>query len=100
MNYTKGPWTASKGHIGGKIADFVRTGIHDGLHITIGEKTFNESSLESEANALLIAAAPEMLNLLIWLVNNDFNTEYTHSDAIHIIEKATGKKWEEIEGSK
>ena len=67
FKHTPGPWTYSKGHIGDKIADFVSCNreSYDGMHIHNGEKKFGVSSETSEANARLIAAAPDMLESII-----------------------------------
>ncbi len=61
--FTNGPWEATKGYRGSKIADYVKTdGLrYDGIHIHNGEEHFGSSSKESEANANLIAYAPEMI---------------------------------------
>ena len=100
LNHTKGPWKHTKGHIGNKIADFVSTDkkIYDGMHIHNGEKTFGESSEESEANARLIAAAPDMLECVIRLYKNlkSFGSNISKENAVEVIEKATGERIENL----
>lgn len=95
LKHSPGPWEATKGHIGSKIADFVRTDkkFYDGMHIHNGEKVFGISTPESEANARLIAAAPEMLETLIKLYKGDDMFKGTLQN---LIEKATGLPIEEI----
>lgn len=54
---------------------------------------------ESEANIKLIAAAPEMFEALIKIqfkAESIYNTEISETYYRNIIEKATGKTWEEI----
>ena len=54
----------------------------------------------TEPNALVIAAAPEMLEALIsWNMWVEETGEYEGDPTmIKVIEKATGKSWEEIKG--
>jgi hypothetical protein len=70
FDFTPGPWKHSKGHIGAKIADFVTTDHknYDGIHIHNGENEYGVSTKESEANARLIASAPEMLETLVHII--------------------------------
>lgn len=63
--YTPGPWQIKKGHIGDKVTFFVSpNGVYDGIHIHWGEKRYGIPTQESEANAKLIAAAPDLLEAL------------------------------------
>lgn len=100
LKHTPAPWTHSKGHIGGKIADFVSCNreSYDGIHIHNGEKIYGESSEKSEANARLIAAAPEMLECLIKLYGNlrSFGSNISKENSVEVIEKATGHKMEDL----
>lgn len=119
FKHTKGPWIFSNGYIGSRHCAFVSCdrNKYDGMHIHNGEIN-GEMTEESEANARLIAAAPEMLDALIDFVrwhkkqfeDNDgcpFNCacEGSHDcyECIHvkfcnytnIIERATGMSIDE-----
>jgi len=99
LGITPGPW---KGLHGGGIdkrcnKHIVSTNPLYG-QICILYKTINDT-----ANSLLIASAPEMLEALIRRVQTDYiyvqcgeiDFRDIESD-VNIIEKATGKSWEEI----
>ena len=66
------------------------------------EKGLADFSIKNEAteinNARLIAAAPEMLDALIMLYKNihHFGSNISKGNAKEVIEKATGKKIEDI----
>lgn len=49
-----------------------------------------------ESNARLIATAPEMLEALIVIGLENTNYETRHQACRDLVEKATGKTWEEI----
>lgn len=108
LKYTKGPWRHTKGHIGAKIADFVSCNpkTMDGMHIHNGEKSWAESSEESEANARLIEGAPEMMDFIITIMTGppetlnelqvwDWDLDQQKKGE-EIIKKYTGSSFEEI----
>ena len=88
-DYTKGPWGIMKGD--------------HGLMIFSGEcgrvvamLARQVTTAEREANARLIAAAPDLLEALEWAVDNPHDDAYWISQARAAIAKATG---EQVSGS-
>lgn len=83
MKHTPGTWRAKKSH-------FVNYNVHFGPFGTIDYCEI--SGPNSEANAKLIAAAPEMLEILIVLINTsaflDLSYE-TREEIKAVIKKAT-----------
>lgn len=85
MNYTPGPW------------------MQEGSHITGNEgETLAKVFSEYEGDGLLMAAAPEMLEACIRLMDAFHNQENYQTlflavaKATTAVEKATGKTWAEI----
>ncbi len=109
LGITPGPWKSDK-----QENDFYQIQHSNGLVCLVGHFTAEKT----KANSNLIAASPEMIEALIedimkaernWLENNDFSFSPTeqsileechrlNKDKISIIQKATGKSWEEIKG--
>lgn len=93
--HTPGPWAVQKSEdcMGRKLDDMVRWVItaddHD-LWISTGPTWDPEHSEESEANARLIAAAPQLLEALKRL-DQYGHTQATWDFALLAIAKATGK---------
>jgi hypothetical protein len=71
--------------------------LNNGLMIAISTTGDN---IDSKANARLIAAAPEMLEAMIWFVrrvrNGEVHSKRTYTLYVEIIEKATGLTIEEV----
>jgi hypothetical protein len=87
MSYTPGPWKTVKCECGSPYCK--KYGI---------DKLYIEHSVLNEGDARLIAAAPDMLEALISQAkhyNYDRSSERMRVIA-PILEKATGKTWEEI----
>ena len=94
MSYTPGPWMINgKDEIikGYEITDTVSSQAHDG-----DEASEYIATAYDMHNARLIAAAPEMLEALIALCSDKHTLEMAVGQGIDIIEKSTGKTWEEI----
>jgi len=64
--HTPGPWSIGKNIIGKKYA-------HGGFERHIVEKLWDDE--QGDADARLIAAAPELLEALIWMVEHDDTQE-------------------------
>jgi hypothetical protein len=94
LQHTPGPWkyTVSKIHHRHQISDSKCGG-----QICL---MWNRGKDITEANARLIAAAPDMLEALIWFVrrvrNGEVHSKRTYARYVEIIEKATGMSIEEI----
>lgn len=73
MNYTPGPWSISP--LYPKEIRMLKTGLN-GFHIRIGivADTDQHSKGEAEANAKLIAAAPDLLDALL-MVRRECNLD-------------------------
>jgi hypothetical protein len=98
-DFTPGPWKTVKDNIGFSVADYIKVPCEhvDGqeMHVRLGEKEYGWSTKESEANARLIAAAPEMFQML---VDFYFNPGMDGIKKMkNIIEKVTGKTIAELE---
>lgn len=82
LNHTPGPWQANR------------------VWVMAGEKveiaTVNPYVDQKESNAQLIAAAPDMLEALIELYREYTEEIGINIDVEKIIERATGKTWEEL----
>lgn len=90
MNYTKGLWKRIDNRQVGKSDDgIICTCWYFGNKGSVARE-------EAEANAQLIAAAPEMLDALVFYTKNGSCKEGWEK-IIAAIEKATGKTWDEIE---
>ena len=97
LEHTPGPWKVDNAHISGCINA-------GGKHVALAN--FNNSVApetrvsenEHNANARLIAAAPEMLDALISIVKLHTLPDKTKEIdiAIEAIEKATGKPIDEV----
>ena len=88
LNITPGPWTV----------DDTEAKVYAGENPICAMlwPTDIRSVYETRANAELIAAAPDMLTELIEMYDAWEDVEY-HCDAVkRIIEKATGRTWEEL----
>lgn len=115
MKHTPGPWKVSEKYSehngvinsdGFDIAEVQHIQINENTpenkHWSESEKYHHEiSDEEQSANALLIAAAPEMLEVLILELKNYFvlpveSRVYTLSKLRGVVEKATGLKIEEV----
>ena len=94
LKHTPGPWIPERDDNEGIIFILDDEG-EDICLITNDESIFSEAD---EANARLIAAAPEMLDALIRLIKTirSFQRNIKHDYAIEVIEKATGLKYEEV----
>jgi hypothetical protein len=71
--------------------------IQNGIHALA--KVYYQPNEEHEANARLISYAPEMCKALVKYITFLKNKKYYDPltiPTIKLIEKATGKKWEEI----
>jgi len=107
LKHTPGPWKFSQGFIGSRHCMFVSCDPYkyDGMHIHNGEK-MGEKTDESEANARLIASAPEILESLI--LEYKFIKEWASAalpekifddlmiTKLKVIEKATGMSIDEV----
>lgn len=103
LGITQGPWRYEN-----RWADnlFGRVVLCEGRDFGRGSLTINVSHDQEReslnANGQLIAAAPEMLEALIELIDSNENGgrmyrgEDARSEGKRIIQKATGKTWEEI----
>lgn len=93
LKHTPGPWESGIKYIPYEY-DFCYVRIPNGTTISISP------ALENEANARLIAAAPEMLDALIYFVKRvregSIRSQKTYHMYIDIIEKATGMTIEEV----
>ena len=90
--YTPGPWYADAPPIltiGGK--DFCQDWYVHNKAKVICSFPVNFSTPETGANARLIAAAPDMLETLEFLINTHTFSSSTHEMLEAVIEKATGK---------
>jgi len=100
--FTPGPWKTIKDSIGFSVADYIEAPCEyeDGrvMHVRLGEKEYAWSTKESEANARLIAAAPEMFQAFVDLYFED--PLFTLEKVRKLIEKVTGKTIEELEKEK
>ena len=83
--HTAGPWMLTDD-------GFIISGLSKG-YITIADPHCSDLDIdESEANAALIAAAPEMLEALRYCIKGyDNNPEWSHVDALYMIGKAINK---------
>ncbi len=106
LGITPGPWWAETTYIAAMVKGKRPNGeVIGNMHPSING-LFEQS--QNEANTKCAAAAPEMLEVLIDLLTDALNTrQQTHGDFrggpekyysedIKIIEKATGKTWQEI----
>jgi len=99
MKYSQGPWTADEGKVlaaDGSVIARAR------CSESCGNKTYNEQFDEVLANADLMAAAPELLEALICVIEvmyesvSDARDYASGSMAIAAIEKATGEPYEKL----
>ncbi len=95
LKHTKGPWTVQE-----EWGDhYVVTEMGD--YIAVASEIYPECSVSiDEDDARLIAAAPEMLEALIYFVRRvregSIRSKTTYSKYVYIIEKATGMTIEEV----
>jgi hypothetical protein len=99
-NHTKGPWVVDKvnhGDVNGPDGRDVAVALYAGMvriEVTGTEETLSLISREeSEANARLIAAAPELLAAIIVLEDDleDGHWSNTKAELRRLIAKATGE---------
>lgn len=106
LGITPGPWKTRQ-EVDGGYAETETWIVNDkkGIAKTTNQtrgQYFRGSKEEHEANAKLISAAPEMLySLIVDIILYDFENENLHYSPIiennrKIVEKATGKTWQEI----
>jgi hypothetical protein len=81
MSYTSGPWVVTRGAAGDPFSI-------EGPTVTVAHAKLANGA--AEANAHLIAAAPELLEALIALTEHD--TLDAYEKAIAAIAKAEGRK--------
>lgn len=120
-DFTPPPWENIKRNLGFSTADFIQacksSGASDHLmHVSIGEKKYGYSTDESEANARLIVAAPEMFRLIVdsyfnnsGILDENIIIDQCGNSILHrhpltrrarikkLIEKIIGKSIEELE---
>lgn len=113
FDFTEGEWYVQRN--ADVYTHIVRINKDKGFEKVFLCQLAQDSSGESRANAQLISCAPEMLSALIEYVmkfyrltkmahikNSKYEHQYKdnfykqHKKEINLIEKATGKKWEEI----
>jgi hypothetical protein len=99
LKHTKGPW---KTWGNGDLYVSVTADKANAKNICIFALSNIEIDIEEyNANASLIAAAPEMLEMLIFLYENavtDITDDSFVSKLENLIEKATGMKFDEVIG--
>lgn len=64
MNHTPGPWFNEGSHV------YTKQGAWYIAETEIERKSFTKRGAEAEANARLIAAAPDMLDVLEWILGH------------------------------
>jgi hypothetical protein len=97
--HTPGPWTLDyNGEQGFTIVKINRSKIIDEFEQVICQRSTGHNQIETEANARLIAASPEMLEVLIDVYRNELYYQMAPiKDRVKIIiEKATGQTIEEL----
>ena len=96
LGITPGPWI--KCHdVNKKIYEQIYSYGSGKIPISVVDRLSSFSGNTKDRNATLIAAAPEMLEALIRITTGDKrNHQLEIRYAKLIIEKATGKTWEEI----
>ena len=101
FDFTEGEWEIiSTNNQDGIYSNKLNNRINEKILITVVHKDlFDHENIDYKANARLIASAPEMLKMLIEIYDladlEDFGMEINNKIKA-IIEKATGKTWEEI----
>jgi len=84
---TKGKWKYSKiMNFSDTLVSFIAT---EEKEIAQLRGCVNGDEIEAEANAKLIAAAPEMLNFIIEMAERYPNSEWIYKEANELIKKAT-----------
>lgn len=102
LQHTPGPWDKDYNGTIGHIKTLCKPDVHTKTIIKYRYNMCEEilTEEEIEANARLIAAAPEMLEALIWFVrrvrNGEVHSKRTYARYVEIIEKATGMSIEEV----
>lgn len=84
MKHTQGPWEIESEGLNILALDHTRTW----RIVASARATFD---IDGEANAKLIAAAPEMLEILLGLDFSDFRTEAAYEHVQSVIRKATNQ---------
>ena len=95
LKHTPGPWVKDYGHTEGHIKTLHNPEVHTKTVIKYRYNMCEEilTEEEIEANARLISAAPEMLEMLICIAEADCTISKELQD---IIEKATGLPLNEV----
>lgn len=87
MSHTPGPWKLSKVEIGFYVSGTDNKYLAD-VHGWVGR---DENEPETASNARLIAAAPEMLEILEELYDRYGDDDPLHHRTANIIQKAKGE---------
>lgn len=100
--HTPGPWSVTGKQFSGSVRVSAGSGSDlNGLVAICDAGDYARSKVEGAANARLIAAAPELLEALVWMVANDDTNEADEGNAYWVdglhraraaIAKATGEK--------
>ena len=117
FGFTPGPWKVSNDPLLGQLTATIGTSMIDNKDYFVMQDHTQMHDGDAIGDAKLISCAPEMLDALIQLVKYseiDFNKKekclfeckksidchfcinYQITNSIEIIEKATGKQWEDI----
>jgi len=99
FDFTPGPWHIAEKGLGNK-EEFptVYAANEELIYVATCSDCLTREPTNNLANARLIATAPEMLEALISIVRtcDSFSRNVARDEQKKVIEKATGKTWEEI----